>query len=399
MDFQNVNPLNVRLNVLSGNLLPLKPGDSRFPTTWRVYSVLVWLIEIVLTIVLIPGLILVSREKAMNDGTILCVVTVDVFFMTARIHSRRQLVNRLIRKLNDTLRFADETMKNVVTTTLQPMENPLKFYWLSGWLGVFVWACLPFLLIFKEVSFSYENYRTPAVFSKQPFSFEVFLLGSILLLIGNMYIFVKKVSLDVYMIHLVLLITAQYRFISTKLATIFRDGNPLSYFDESRQKYCSGIDRWVEKEMIALCRHHNTVVRLSSMLKKLLSLNFSMIYVISVLRFCFIGIKLSIVPSTNLPEALSIVMFACGSIVQLYLLCSCVQQLIDASQQMTNIAFHEKWYQFRPSVQRTFMLMIISNNLECKLSTCKKFNLSLPSFMTILNQSYSIALLLLRVHE
>jgi len=261
MDFRSVNPLNVRLNALSGNLLPLKSGDSQLPLMWKIYSVLVWLIELIQTVVLIPGLILVSGEKALKDGTVLCVITVEVFFIATRIHSRRHLVNRLIQKLNDILRFADETMKNVVTTTLQPMENPLKFYWLSGWLGVFVWACLPFLLMFKKVSFFYEDYRMPAVFSKQPFSFDVFLLGSVLILIGNMYIFVKKVGLDVYMIHLVLLITAQYRYISTKLVTIFRNGNPLSEFDESGQKYCSELDRWVEKEIIALCRHHNAVVQ------------------------------------------------------------------------------------------------------------------------------------------
>ncbi|KYM85940.1 hypothetical protein ALC53_04349 [Atta colombica] len=500
-------------------------------------------------------------------------------------------------------------MKNVVTTTLRPMENPLKFYWLSGWLGVFVWACLPFLLIFKEISFFYEDYRMPAVFSKQPFSLDVFLLGSVFILIGNMYVFVKKVGMDVYMIHLVLLITAQYRYIAIKLAVIFRDGNSLNKLNESHQKYCSGINHWVKKEMITLCRHHNNIVHLSSMLKKLLSLNFSMIYVNSVLRFCFIGIMLSTegrvellpttkekymlftkyvdsiknnqkncmklrfidsflskdklrilqceflnlsekncnlltrkdispyehtdcvekldannkymsydlfksssyliyydinnlywvdvqnfdfititlnssidyilevdveypqhlhdahidlrsqytrydlrtakihrilqfaqspwlcdyieinikfriltkndfeknlyklmnnavfgkpwrtmrinmriftkregrygIPSTTVLEALSIVMFACGSIVQFYILCSCVQQLLDASQQMTNKAFHEKWYQFGPSVKRTFMLMILGNNLECKLSMCDKFNLSLPSFMIV----------------
>lgn len=261
MDFQNVNPLNVRLNALSGNLLPLRPNDSRFPITLKIYSVFVWLIEVIQTIALFSGLFLVSEEKALKDGTVVCVVTIEVFFMTVRIHSRRQLVSRLIQKLNVILRFADDTMKKVVTTTLQPMENPLKFYWLSGWLSVFVWACLPFLLIFKEVSFFYEDYRTPAVFSKQPFSFDVFLLGSVILLIGNMYIFVKKVALDVYMIHLVLLITAQYRYIAIKLATIFRDGNPLSEFNDFHQKYYSGEDRKVEKEIIALCRHHNTVVQ------------------------------------------------------------------------------------------------------------------------------------------
>ncbi|XP_025986849.1 uncharacterized protein LOC113003096 [Solenopsis invicta] len=397
MDFQNVNPLNIRLNLLSGNLLPLKPGDAQFPMIWRVYSSLVWLIDIIQTIVLIPGLFLASREKVIKDGTVLCVVTLEVFFIATRFHSRKQLVSRLIQKLNDILQFADETMKNVVITTLQPMDNPLKFYWLSGTLAVFLWACLPFVLIFKEESFFYDDYRTPAVFSYQPFSFNVFLLGSILLLMGNMYIFVKKVGLDVYMIHIVLLITAQYRYIATKLTAIFRDGNPLSEFDGSRQKYCSEVDRWVEKEIRALCRHHNTVVHLSSMLKQLLSVNFTLIYVNSVFRFCFIGIMLSTVPSTTLPEALAIVMFSCGSIVQFYMLCSCVQQLLDASKQMTNSAFHEKWYQFGPSVKRTFMLMMLGNNLECKLSMCDKFNLSLPSFMAILNQSYSIALLFLRV--
>ncbi|XP_012538243.2 uncharacterized protein LOC105837747 [Monomorium pharaonis] len=396
MDFQSVNPLNVRLNLLSGNLLPLKSGNSQFSITWRIYSLLIWLIEFIQTIILFPGLFFVSRGKALEDGTVVSVVTIEVFFMIARIHSHKQLVSRLIQKLNDILHCADETMKNVVTTTLQPMENPLKFYWLSGSLSILVWACLPFLLVFKKVSFFYDDYRTPAVFSKQPFSINVFLLGSIFLLISNIYIFVKKVGLDVYMIHLVLLITAQYRYIAIKLAAIFRDGNSLGEFDESHQKYYSGINRWVEKEVTALCRHHNTVIHLSSMLKKLLSLNFSLIYVNSVLRFCFVGIMLSTIPSTNLLEAFLIIMYSCGSIVQFYMLCSCLQQLLDASKEMTNNAFHEKWYQFGPSVKRTFMSMILSNNLECKLSMCDKFNLSLSSFMTILNQSYSITLLLLR---
>lgn len=65
---------------------------------------------------------------------------------------------------------------------------------------------------------------------------------------------------------------------------------------------------------------------------------------------------------------------------------------------MTNEAFHEKWYQFAPSVQRTFMLMILGNNLECKLSTCNKFNLSLPSFMTVRVNVFSIFLRVLTLY-
>ncbi|XP_050463846.1 uncharacterized protein LOC126857952 [Cataglyphis hispanica] len=397
MNFQSINPLNVRINIISGNLLPLSEDDSRFSITWKMYSVFVWLLEIIQAIVLIPGIMFVSREKILKDGTVTCVVTIEVFFMVMRIQARRKLMNQLIKKLNNILCVADETMKNVVITTLKPMEDPLKFYLVAGWLAVFIWCCLPFLLTFEKVAFFYEDYRIPAIFSKQPFSIDVFLIGSVFLLMSNVYIFVKKVGVDVYMIHLVLLITAQYRYIATKLTTIFRDGNQQNEFDDSRQEY-RFKDQWIKKEMQALCRHHNSVIHLSSMLKRLLSLNFSMIYVNSVLRFCFIGVMLSTVSSTTFLEGSSIIMFACGSIVQFYMLCFCVQQLMDASTKITDEAFHEKWYQFGPSVKRTFMLIILGNNLGCKLSMCDKFNLSLPSFMTILNQSYSIALLLLRVN-
>lgn len=53
------------------------------------------------------------------------------------------------------------------------------------------------------------------------------------------------------------------------------------------------------------------------------------------------------------------------------------------SMEMTDKAFHEDWYQFDTSIKRTFMLVIIASNLELKLSTFEKFNLSLPSFMAV----------------
>lgn len=57
---------------------------------------------------------------------------------------------------------------------------------------------------------------------------------------------------------------------------------------------------------------------------------------------------------------------------------------------MTDKAFHEEWYQFEPSVKRMFILMIISNKLECKLSTLENYNLTLPSFMRV---SFNITVL------
>ncbi|XP_032667828.1 odorant receptor 67a-like [Odontomachus brunneus] len=391
MDFRNLNPLNVHANYLSGNLLPLKSGDSRLSIGWKLYGVLMWLIQVMQISVLIPGIVMVPWKKTLMDGTTTAVVIIEAFFMVGRIYTHRELANRLIRKLNDLLRVEDEAMRSVVTTTLKPMEIPLKFYWMAGGLSVLLWCCIPFLLLLKKVSFRYEDYRIPATFSKQPFSTEVFLLGSIFLLISNMYIFLKKGGVDIYMIHMVMMITAQYRYIAKKLAAIFRDANLRNELEE----WLPEVNRWAEKEIRALCRHHVAVLRISSILKKLLSLSFSMIYVNSVLRFCFIGVMFSAALTTTFLDGFPIAMFICGSIVQFYILCSSVQQLQDASKNITDEAFHEQWYRFGPSVKRTFMLMIQGCNIECKISTNDKFNLSLPSFMAILNQSYSIAILLL----
>jgi len=50
---------------------------------------------------------------------------------------------------------------------------------------------------------------------------------------------------------------------------------------------------------------------------------------------------------------------------------------------VTDKAFDEGWYQLKPTMQRTFILLILANNLECKIAAIDKFNLSLPSFMAV----------------
>lgn len=50
---------------------------------------------------------------------------------------------------------------------------------------------------------------------------------------------------------------------------------------------------------------------------------------------------------------------------------------------MTDNAFHETWYLLEVSIKRIFKMMIMANNLECKLAKIKNFNLSLPSFMMV----------------
>lgn len=97
----------------------------------------------------------------------------------------------------------------------------------------------------------------PAAFSEQPFSFRVFLLGDLFILICMIYMFVKKVSVEVYMMHLVLMVTAQYRYIAMKIAMVLQEKNEE---DKSRTGHSPEHYWKKEKEIKALCRHHNNVI-------------------------------------------------------------------------------------------------------------------------------------------
>jgi len=132
MDFQSINSLNVRLNLLSGNLLPMTDNLS-FSIFWKIYSAFVWLIELVYAVTLIPACFLVPKEKALTDGVITIVITVEAGFIIMRIHAQTTLVQQLIKKLNKTLNIKDENMRNIIITNIKPMEIPFKLYLANAW--------------------------------------------------------------------------------------------------------------------------------------------------------------------------------------------------------------------------------------------------------------------------
>ncbi|KYN16278.1 hypothetical protein ALC57_11489 [Trachymyrmex cornetzi] len=348
MDFQNVNPLNVRLNMMSGNLLPMTADNSSFPISWKIYSILIWLLEILQTCVLIPGCFFVPKEKALKDGIIGIAVGMEVICTIIRICTCRGQVQQLIQKLNNVLSVEDEMMRSIVIETIKSMESPLKFYWSIGVISIIAWSTQPFMLVFQKNSFFYVDYKMPVVYTKEPITTSMFVFGSVIVVISSAYIFTKKVGTDSYIINLLLLITAQYKYIALKLSMIFQDKFLQSDHSKSNKEKCYlNRDDYAEKEIKVLCRHHNAVIQIMLMLRKLLSLNISLIYVISIFRFC------------------------------------CISLMIISSVNITEYAFHEKWYQYGKNMKRTFMFMIMANNLEIKLSTFEKYNLSLSSFMTV----------------
>ncbi|XP_070164796.1 odorant receptor 85f-like [Polyergus mexicanus] len=394
INFQNVNTLNDRANILSGNLLLITADGSRFPILWRIHSIVVWLMQLIYTIVLLTGIIVTPKEKSLKDGTVAVVVIIESCFLLMRIYVNRKLITSLIQKMNNILETADDIMEDIVKTTLKPVIKPFVIYGTAGVISITIWTIQPILLIFEKTNFSYVDYNLPTAFSAEPFSVNILISSTFFMTIASVYSFLKKYSVDVYMMHLVLMLTAQYRYMAIKLSLLFRDSQDNR--DESQRRYHPMTNQRIEKELRVLCRHQNTVLHISFLLRKLLSVNFSLLYLNSVFRFCFIAILMSSVPYMTFMEGISVLSFTMGSVMQFFLLCSSVQTLSDASIEVTDKAFHEAWYQFRPSMKRIFLLLIMANNLECKIAAIEKFNLSLPSFMTIMNQSYSIALLFLK---
>lgn len=256
MDFQSVNPLNVRLNMISGNLLPMTADDTSFSILWRVYSALMWLSQLVLVIALIPAFFYVPKEKSLKDGMPCMVIMMEMFFIFMRLHACRNEVGRIIQRINDILRASDNTMKNLVIMTAQPVQTPLTFYFFAGLIAVTVYVCLPLLLLLKKDLFWYQDYAYPVVlFGHQPFTSRTYILGNLVLMVSSVNIFLRKSAADVYMVHMILMITAQYRYIAVKITMILRDNEDIH--SASRD---TGSSKWKKAELKLLCRHHNTLL-------------------------------------------------------------------------------------------------------------------------------------------
>jgi len=255
MDFQNANPLNVKLNKLSGNLLPMTDHGWSFTLFWKLYGGFVTVIQLLKMIVLIGGCAHVSRSKLIQNGMIYLAISGEMIFMITQIHVRRDLVRQLIRRLNDILHTADEKLKNIVTRTLRPIQMPLIFYTTMGVISTIAWCSSP-LLNFEEKSVYWnEDYMMPSFFPNEPHSRRTFILCNLFVTFTSMYGFLKKVAVDVYMIYLVLLMTAQYRYIKLKIAMMFRNEQK-----HAQGKNSSKVNRMHEREMTELCHYHHAII-------------------------------------------------------------------------------------------------------------------------------------------
>ncbi|XP_076287621.1 uncharacterized protein LOC143212585 [Lasioglossum baleicum] len=248
-NFQSVNHWNVLMNMLSGNFLPVTSEGTKMPVILKLYVAMIWAIELTYLSGCIAGTFYVPKEKALADSTVTFVVTCDFFLILPIMYSNKDSLKRLIGTLNKIFAVNDPMLRPIVTELLTPLMRLQQIYIIGSAAAVFAWTMLPLIAIFQKNQFYCTDYQVPMILTKEPFSVAIFVAGMALQAVGGVIIFIRKASLDVYTIHWIRLMTAQYKYMELKFISILEKDSTSMTKDT------------VAQEVRLLTRHHKTVVK------------------------------------------------------------------------------------------------------------------------------------------
>ncbi|XP_043492696.1 odorant receptor 94a-like [Polistes fuscatus] len=384
INFRNTNRWNVFINMFSGNILPVNSDESELSLLSIIYAIFTWIIILIHVCTCTVGIFRVSLESALRNSTSNLIISTEILFNLSHMYSQRYLLKRLIDNYDYLLSSDNELLKNTVVSYIRPIEKLLKFYTMTEVCMAVLWVSRPLLTVYQKEQFVHEDYVLPISVTNEPISRNIFIISVILEIFGLGYLIMKKVSTDIYRLHLILLLTSQYKYLRIQMGMIFqRDNNFMKHQN-------------VDKELNSLLRHHSIVVQATNTLKKLLSFSVCIIHLDSVLRFCFLSYMLVEVNHFSFMEGCVIISYAIVAILQIYMICFYIQELLEAGSNLTEDAFYEGWYSCELPVKQKFKVIMFTNKMKCQLSYCENVDLNLPSFVQIISQAYSMCLLLLK---
>ncbi|XP_043269120.1 uncharacterized protein [Venturia canescens] len=352
--FRSANRLNIFVNFFSANFFPLSEEKMNFTLFTGLWVIFVWGIKVTTISTVMSGSLyfanLTVRERIKKSGAGVS-VCIELIIPIIYLNLRRDDLRRLIKKYNSVLVDSDH-LRKFVFDTIEPYEKGLKFYIVSCVIAVSAWAATPILTISDNHQFAYSDFSAPAYFPWAPFSANIFLVAVISQVIGSTFITFGKISIDVYINHFIAVLSAEYKYVR-KLIT-----DALSREDAQEDE--SSVIRSLRK----CIEHHCAVIEYKFFV-------------------CSFG-------SANI-EKVSYFVYAIGCILQIFLLCSCVQELLDVSTSVTEDAFHENWHARSSEGKKTFCIMEISSQMGCRLSAYRIVDLVVPT-MAVVNENTLIIL-------
>ncbi|XP_043267959.1 odorant receptor 67c-like [Venturia canescens] len=385
--FCSSNELNAVGNLLSGNIYPLGDGEPKL----RFFSILwvigMWTVKITYFLSCVLGSLYfssLSTEEVFKQSGALGALCAEVIVSTAYLNSKRTELRKLIDQYNLILIDSDD-LRRCIHETLKPYKKCVKSYMCCCFVATSIWSAAPLLQIFNADEFTYTDLTVPGYMPGEPFGKSVLAAGAIFQVFGACSLHFTKISFDLYVIHFIAVLTAQYKFLGEEVSRALRDENG----EKDERAVLDALHQCV--------RHHSVVIQIGRELSKILAFYIGATYLSCILKFCFLAFGVFTFESASI-EKMTHVMGSVAIIVQVFLLCAVSEDLLTESTSVTESAFHENWYARSPAVKRVFCMMEMSNRIECRLSAYRVIDLAVPTLALILSKSYSACLLLLEVN-
>ncbi|XP_034939846.1 odorant receptor 67c-like [Chelonus insularis] len=256
-------------------------------------------------------------------------------------------------------------------------------YYLMCLLTAFIWSLIPLISILEKDEFTSEDFSVPINFFSLldgKVNVTVFIIVIFFESIAHIYLVAKKAAINLYLIHFVKISTANYLFIRHQLAEVF---------------HTSSETELMEKLKIILDQQR-LIIQVTKEFPTLFSPNIIATYLHSTVELCSAAFMM-VTASGNIFEQFLILLYTSGVVIEIYLVCYSIELLKRACLSIVDEAFHEPWYDQKLYLQKMFMMIVFTSLIQCRLSTFKTFELSLPVFKVILSNAYSVCLLLLEV--
>nr|AXM05190.1 odorant receptor [Campoletis chlorideae] len=384
--FERVNRLNVFVNFVAGHFLPLNDDDKKlgyFNSLWLMFA---WAIKIVYLLTAALGTLHfadLTVDQAFKKSGAITVLSIEILVPLFYLNFRRQDLRNLIAKYNLILIDSDE-LRHVVRHTVKHYNKGLKFYLIVGLVAAFFFPAAPIFQILQSEHFTYADFTVPAYLPGEPFGRGVFAVGVVIQVFGGCAIHVGAIGIYLYVIHYIAILVGQYKYVRIQFAKALSEKDGLK--DEI--SVITALHKCIE--------HHSAVIKVGQTLIEILALYIGTTYITCIMEFCFLTYGVMTFENAVI-EKFTYVAYIFCRILLIFMLCSSIQELVDASTSVTDDAFHENWYTRSKAVQRTFYIIQLSNQMECRISAYRIVDLVVPTLALILSKSYSVCLLLLNV--
>lgn len=225
--FRSSNGLNSAVNLLSGNLLPLGDGGTKLSFFSILWIICMWTVKLTYFLTGLFGSLYfaeLTTEDVFKKSGAMGALCTEVIILTTYLNLQRKEFEKLVNQYNVLLIDSDD-LKRCIHETLAPYKKYIKFYMIATFCANSTWSAAPILQVFNTTQFTYADLTVPAYMPGEPFGRFVFAAGAFFQIWGSNSVHFAKISVDLYVLHFIAVLAAQYKFVGEEICRALRDEN------------------------------------------------------------------------------------------------------------------------------------------------------------------------------